>query len=1125
RYIALPNCVHDALLESSSSKPQDDCITDVTKSSGNSNPTATSTNPPPDQLETLTVETPIPTVSSPVLTACFTDSPEPSSDTRLISKRVANQVETPSLDNILTLTNRFEDILGVTINLANSDGVEADNVWTLVDCLKGVRPIRTKWVLKNKKDERGIVIKNKARLVAQGHTQEEGIDYDKVFAPVARIEAIRLFLAYALFIGFAVYHMDVKSSFLYGTIDEECAPRAWYSTFSKYSLTNGFKRGTIDQTLFIRRQRGDFILVQVYVNDIIFGSLNPQLCREFEALMHEKFQMSAMGDILKKFGYSYVRSSNTPIDKENPWGKVKIGKDVDLHLYRSMIGSLMYLTASRPDIMFAICACVRHQVTPKECHLHVVKRIFRYLKGHLKLGLWLISWQCKKQTIVATSTTEEEYVTAAMQIFPLLGKLSTVNVFLGFRLTFSGTSKYWGVLRILMISLRLIPLVPQGEGSGTPTEPHHIPSPETQQTYSTTLLSPTLPPFTTAPIPTVTSSNTPTLRQYTRRARIAQSSALPPIADEPASPLRDVSQGEACPTNSGFGADQDMANIAKTSTLPHDSAPRVTSPAIDEGTQELEINKLKDIVKLLEDREGVAAERSKDDAAIKGRNLDEREASAKRVSDDTEEMATVLTSMDAATVLASGVAEIPTGSRSIPTVGPPATEVTTGSDVVPTAGLIFATATVVTPYTRRKGKETMVESETLKKKIQEQMDIQMARQLKEEMERDAQRMNKQIAQDAEIARIHAEEELQSMIDGLDKSNETVAKYLQEYHQFASKLPLERRIELIENFIPMGSKEEVKRFKRKGIRFKQESVKKLKTLEEVPEEVKSPDEVPKEKVKEMMQLVPIKEVKVLNKLWALVKESLSIRPPTSDKEMELWVELKRLYEPDDEDQLQTHTQNLMHASIEWKLYDTCRVHHVTAKDKEIFMLVEKDYPLKKGLAIGMISYKLQVENYSEMANNLILKIYKIARRIVRNKMHKAFPLPVIEFPLAEEVPTASEESCHCQKKRVVTVVKIALLLKFRRNCQSMSNDSYAKLLEVDATEDFKENMLRDYNCWLKTHCCPCKLKLLVDAADTKLRLLEQSDAVVQIVSAVQIVKTVSIRVNTVMYKLRLLVSAA
>nr|GEZ83638.1 hypothetical protein [Tanacetum cinerariifolium] len=372
-----------------------------------------------------------------------------------------------------------------------------------------------------------------------------------------------------------------------------------------------------------------------------------------------------------------------------------------------------------------------------------------------------------------------------------------------------------------------------------------------------------------------------------RRARIAQSSALPHVADKPASPFGGDSQGEAFPTESRFEADQDMANIAKTSTLPSDSAPRVTSLAADEGSmqqklneltalctslqrqqsemvsrfeaQELEINTLKARIKLLEDKDRGVAEHSRDYAPIKGRRLDVGEEAAERVSDDTEEMATVLTSMDAATVLSSGVAEVPTGSGSIPTVGPPAAEVPTGSDVVPTVGIIFATATVVTPYTRRKGKETMVESETLKKKkVQEQIDAQVARELEEQMAREDQRMSEQIARDAEIARIHAEKELQIMIDGLDRSNETDFRGM-TFEEIEAKFTTVWK--QIENFIPMGSKEEAERFKRKGIRFEEESVKKSKTSEEVPEEVKTPDEVPKEKVKEMMHLVPIEEVYV------------------------------------------------------------------------------------------------------------------------------------------------------------------------------------------------------------------------------------------------------------------------
>ncbi|GJR46187.1 putative ribonuclease H-like domain-containing protein [Tanacetum coccineum] len=256
-------------------------------------------------------------------------------------------------------------------------------------------------VYRNKKDERGIVVRNKARLVAQGYTQEEEIDYDEVFAPVARREAIRLFLAYASFIGFIVYQMDVKSAFLYGNIEEEVyvcqppsfedpqfpnkvykvekalyglhqAPRAWYETLSTYLLENGFRIGTIDKTLFIKKDKGDILLVQVKQKDNgIFIS-----------------QDKYMADILKKFDFFTVKTASTPVETKKALLKDEEAEDVDVHLYRSMIGSLMYLTASRPDVMFAVCACGRFQVTPKVSHLHAVKRIFRYLKGQPKLVLW-----------------------------------------------------------------------------------------------------------------------------------------------------------------------------------------------------------------------------------------------------------------------------------------------------------------------------------------------------------------------------------------------------------------------------------------------------------------------------------------------------------------------------------------------------------------------------------------------------------------------------------------------------------------------------------------------------------------------------------------------------------------
>nr|GEV43977.1 hypothetical protein [Tanacetum cinerariifolium] len=773
RYVVLLNWFHEALLESSSSNAQDTCNAEAPESSRDLNPTATTTNPLADQMETLTVETPIPTVISP----------------------------------------------------------------------------------------------------------EEGIDYKEVFTPVARIEAIRLILAYASFMGFTVYQIDVKSAFLYGTINEEVYVMQHLGFYDPRFLDKVYK---VEKAMYGLHQAPR--AWYVYVDDIIFGSLNPQSCREFEALMHDKFQTSAMGEHNFFLGLQVQQKKDGIFLSLDKYEKDGPGKDVELHLYRSMIESLMYLTASRPDNMFAVCAYARHQVTPKECHLYAVKRIFRYLKGHPKLGLWypkespfdlvaysdsdyggaaqdrksttggcqflgrrLVSWQCKKQTIMATSITEVEYVAAGS-----------------------------GCRQVLWIQNQLLDYGMQKQRN--------------ELTDLCTCLQ---------------------------------------------------------------GQQTEMASMI--------------------AAQDLEITSLKANIKLLEDKDGGGITKSREDAPIKGRSLKEGEKSAverstKRGSDDIEEKVTVLTSLDAATIQTSGgvqVFSVPPAAVVATVSIPPANEtptvsVPTSSGMVPTASPIFTTATVATSYSRRKGKEKMVESETpKKKKLQEQMDVKWL----------------------------DKEELQIMIDGLDRSNELIAKHLHDYEQAVAELTIREKIELINELVkyqdhhskilkylaqqskPLTKKQQkgfymsvlkshagwkTKDFK--GMSLEEIKEKFIPVWKQIQDFVPI-EEVSEEDLKTMMQLVPVKEVYVEAlqvkhpiidwELWALVKETLSIRPTTSDKEKELWVELKR------------------------------------------------DYPLWKGLAIVMISNKLQVENYSQMANDLILKIHKIANSD--------------EFPLPEFIPTASEDS--------------------------------------------------------------------------------------------------------------------
>ncbi|GJS62562.1 putative ribonuclease H-like domain-containing protein [Tanacetum coccineum] len=288
-------------------------------------------------------------------------------------------------------------------------------VWKLVDLPNRKRAIGTKWVYRNKKDERGIMIRNKARLVAHGHRQEEGIYYGEVFAPVAGIEAIRLFLVYASFMGFLV----VKA--LYGLHQ---APRACYETFANYLLGNRFKRRKIDQTLFIKKQKGDILLVQVYVDDIIFGSTNKELCTAFEKLMKDKFQISSIGELTFFLG---LQSTSTLIHLEKPLvkdGGLQVTQKEDGIFISQDKWSLMYLTASRPDIIYLKGKPTLGLWYSRDSPFELVAYTNSDYAGATQdmksttggcqfLGNRLISWQCKKQTMVATSTTEAKYVAAA----------------------------------------------------------------------------------------------------------------------------------------------------------------------------------------------------------------------------------------------------------------------------------------------------------------------------------------------------------------------------------------------------------------------------------------------------------------------------------------------------------------------------------------------------------------------------------------------------------------------------------------------------------------------------------------------------------------------------------------
>ncbi|GJR66378.1 retrovirus-related pol polyprotein from transposon TNT 1-94, partial [Tanacetum coccineum] len=387
-------------------------------------------------------ETPPPSKTSPLVDD---DLDEEEAIREIEKKNLENVVEdeTLEIDEIVNIKESRNHPLENNVNEALGDEswivamqeelnqFIANDVWELVPQSKNMTIIGTKWVFRNKLDENGIVSQNKARLVAQGYNQQEGIDYDETYAPVARLESIRILLAYACALDFKLFQMDVKSAFLNGFINEEVymaqppgfidfekpdhvyklkkalyglkqAPKAWYDRLKSFLIKHEYKMGMVDNTLFTKKKSSNLIIVQIYVDDIIFGSTCQDMCDEFAKIMHDEFEMSMMGELnfflglqikqmedgiffnqskyikemLKKFGLEDSKPMKTPMSSDTKLTKDEECESVDSTKYRGMIGSLLYLTASRPDIMFSVCLCARFQEAPKTSHLEAVKRIF-----------------------------------------------------------------------------------------------------------------------------------------------------------------------------------------------------------------------------------------------------------------------------------------------------------------------------------------------------------------------------------------------------------------------------------------------------------------------------------------------------------------------------------------------------------------------------------------------------------------------------------------------------------------------------------------------------------------------------------------------------------------------------
>ncbi|GJY88581.1 uncharacterized mitochondrial protein-like protein [Tanacetum coccineum] len=748
---------------------------------------------------------------------------------------------------------------------------------TLVDLPKGKRAIGTKWVYRNKKDKRGIVVRNKARLVTQGYTQEEGINYDEVFAPVARIEAI---------------------------------------SQDKY-----------------------------------------------------------VADILKKFNFSSIKTASTLIETNKALLKDEEAEDVDVHLYRSMIGSLMYLTASRPDLMFAVCACTRFQVTLKTSHLHAVKRIFRYLKGQPKLGLWYpkdspFDLKAFSDSDYAGASLDRKSTTRVMrpghkELGDRVERAATTAASLDaeklVQVVFPGAKKPWGVPL-----LRL-------EGLESDLK-------KTKKLYAFKKL---INMDLVAEDPSKQGKSL--IQEMDLDAGI---SLVPPHVEVQGR------YGQNLETQEGFGDGQEVSTAAQVST-----ASTFVSTASPQRNADTTADDLTLAETLMEIRKSAAKDKGKAkmDETESPRKMKQRERV--QISRDEEVAQKLQEEFDAAE--RQRMAQVHQAAQG------------------------FTDAEWDDVLARVAADEDFVQQLQAGEKCSEE-DLPM------KLVELVNQRKKFFAQQRAEAKRNKPMTLAQQKDYMSnyiKNQEGgySIKQLKSLSFEQVKDIFETTMRRVQSFVPMGSELEVQRLKRAGQEVLEEPVKRQKIGEASgsgeEQSAEKEKELSEEELQKLLVIVLVEELVIqplqvrypiidwevysedtrrywriirvgnhteayqifadmlkkfnrddLVKLWDLVKERFSTTEPTVDKEKELWVELKRLFEPDKDDILWM-LQRYMHDLLVWRLYDTCGVHHISSvRGHDIFMLVEKEYSLTRGTLGLMMVARLLVEADSEMSRELLRKIF-------------------------------------------------------------------------------------------------------------------------------------------------------